>query len=422
MGKGKKLWGIILVVLILLSGCGKESVPMEDYVQSNPTTVNLKSGIMKSDTGYYYSTPSGHMSLHYFDEASGQNIYLCSKPECRHEGDAFCTATSEKYNVQSACFYGGALYLSVLEWTDTEVLYKLLRVSADGTELTELVTFMTINRTSVWIVEAESMVIHRGVVALSYQMLNKDDIEIGVTGTCFYNLNSGELRALPELEYGVYSQGRNRFTGFGDYIYYDTYFDNKHTLSRYSVTDGSVEELELQTGYNGTYEVIDEDTVYYLRAGGSLYEYQISTKQSGRLNGIFVNTYTMHLEEIEWETEREYQCTDMMTDGTYFYAGDGVFFRRLSTGYLGFFVDANGEETPIKSYVHVFDRELNEVAKVEIATEYYLDDEVTFSIAVLDDIVYLQTEQTIFSCTLEEFLAEEIPPFKPLYDIETGTN
>ncbi|MBQ7864339.1 MAG: hypothetical protein IJ353_07750, partial [Lachnospiraceae bacterium] len=83
MRKKSILGMLLLTVLVLLSGCGKEEIPIEDYVRSNPST-NGMTAILKSDTGYYYCTTEyGDMALHYYDVASGQNIYLCSKPECR---------------------------------------------------------------------------------------------------------------------------------------------------------------------------------------------------------------------------------------------------------------------------------------------------------------------------------------------------
>lgn len=76
------------MVLLLCSGCGKKALPVEDYVSSNPAKV-IYNAVMKTDTGYYYGSSEKKMSIHYYDVGSGQNIFLCSKPECRHNGDAF---------------------------------------------------------------------------------------------------------------------------------------------------------------------------------------------------------------------------------------------------------------------------------------------------------------------------------------------
>ena len=70
-----KVYGVFLFFLFLvLTGCGKNQVPVEDYIRTNPATSGMNP-IMKSDTGYYYCTTEyGDMSLHYYDVASGQNI------------------------------------------------------------------------------------------------------------------------------------------------------------------------------------------------------------------------------------------------------------------------------------------------------------------------------------------------------------
>lgn len=426
MRKKSILGMLLLTVLLLLAGCGKKEIPIEDYVRSNPGTAGM-TAIMKSDTGYYYSsTEYGDLNLHYYDVASGQNIYLCSKPECRHDGDAFCTATSEKYSVNSVCFYGGSLYLSVMETTESEYIYKLLRVSEDGSELTEVVTYLTVNKASIRaLIGGEEMIIHRGVAVIPYTLISLEGATIegeisGFTGTCIYNLGTGELTQLPELEYNSKSNGRERFTGHGDYIYFNTKQDRKNTLSRYCITDGSIEELELLRTYTGMYEVMDEDTIYYYYSGERLFEHKISTKENITHEEVFVylEKHWNPFLNAEVEAEENYTCTDMITDGTYLYAGHGVSFHGTSKGNLGSIVYSEGTEEKIKSYVHVYDRELNEVVKVEVNAEPYLGYEDYFSVAILDGMVYLQTRPAVFSCTLEEFLKGGQPPFERLYEHE----
>ena len=435
MMKGKtKISIVFLALFFLLAGCGKEEIPIEDFVQTNPATAAINN-IMKSDTGYYYSAAYGKtLSLHYFDVESGQNIFLCSKPECRHDGDVFCTATSSKYEINSTYFYGGSLYLDVIETTDTEYLYKLLRVSADGSELTELVTYLTLNNDSV-VIASQPMMIHRGVAVLPYRLGSIGNADEGVTGTYFYNLVTGELTALPELEYGTKSNGRERFIGYGDYIYFNTQMNRKNTLSRYCLTDGTVEELELLNTYVGIYEVMDEDTVYYYYSGETLFEYKISTKETIPHEEIFLERKTTYYSEdgklltdpdldnpdgiiYGMETIDRYKCQDMMTDGTYLYVAETVDFHNVNMLYPGMVVDA---EEMIAGYVHVLDRELTEIAEIPINIKGLVDFYENFSIKILDGTVYLQTFSTVYGCPLSEFLAGE-PVFTTIYDHETAIN
>ncbi len=428
MKEKTKISIVFLALFFMLAGCGKEEIPIEDFVQTNPATAAINN-IMKSDTGYYYSAAYGKtLSLHYYDVESGQNIYLCSKPECRHDGDVFCTATSSKYEINSTYFYGGSLYLDVVEATETEYLYKLLRVSADGSELTELVTYMTLNNEAV-VIAGQPMMIHRGVAVLPYRLGSIGNADEGVTGTYIYNLVTGELTALPELEYGTKSNGRERFIGYGDYIYFNTQMNRKNTLSRYCLTDGTVEELELLNTYVGIYEVMDEDTIYYYYSGETLFEYKISTKETIRHEEVFLKRKMTYYsaDDLEllfpdseitdgltygMETIDRYKCQDMMTDGTYLYVAETVDFHNINMLLPGMVVDA---EEMIAGYVHVLDRELTEIAKVPINIKGLADYYENFSIKILDNTVYLQTANTVYGCPLQDFLAGE-PVFTTVYD------
>ena len=46
-----KISVVFLALLFLLTGCGKEEIPIEDFVRTNPATAAINN-IMKSDTGY----------------------------------------------------------------------------------------------------------------------------------------------------------------------------------------------------------------------------------------------------------------------------------------------------------------------------------------------------------------------------------
>lgn len=105
----------------------------------------------------------------------------------------------------------------------------------------------------------------------------------------------------------------------------------------------------------------------------------------------------------------------MVTDGTYLYAGDGVDFHTMQKGNFGYLTYDDGTQEEQKNYVHVYDKDLAEVARVEISTKTYLGDFVRFSLAILDDTVYMQTQSMVLACTLEDFLKGGQPPFEPLY-------
>ncbi|MBQ7863668.1 MAG: hypothetical protein IJ353_04265 [Lachnospiraceae bacterium] len=417
MKEKTKFYMVLFTLLFLLAGCSKEEIPIEDYVRSNPATSGM-SMIMKSDTGYYYGTVSGReMELHYYDVESGQNIYLCSKPECRHDGDSFCTATNEKYHVNSAYLYGDNLYLAVVEETKEEYLYKVIRVSADGSELSEVITYMTVNKSSmVALYGGEPAIIHRGVMVLPYRLCGTADVENGVTGTYLYNLITEELTQLPEIEYTKLTTGRERFTGFGDYIYFNTRIDRTNTLSRYCITDGTIEDMELSRTYAGIYEVMDEDTIFYTWTQYRLYEYKISTKTNTQYDNVLLEV-AERFPDGSPKMTKYINMSDMITDGTYLYVGEFLEFRDSGAALVGSYVREDGVTSMILPSVYVFDRERNLVASVEIFIQD-LNAREYFSLSILDGVVYVKTTSAVFTCPLEEFLKGGRPTFELLYTHE----
>ena len=96
-----------ILCLAVFAGCAKdkpgtqnpEGTPAaendlvsEDYRQGNVT--ELRNGyFMRTDKGYYYYS-EGQKGFRYYDIATGKDMFLCNKPECRHDGNAFCVATN----------------------------------------------------------------------------------------------------------------------------------------------------------------------------------------------------------------------------------------------------------------------------------------------------------------------------------------
>ena len=111
--------------------------------------------------------------------------------------------------------------MNVVEETDTEYQYKLLKVAADGTKLTELVTYMTVNNTSVVPVTGSRLVIHRGYAVMSYIICNKDNMDIGERGLILYNMADRKITYINKSEFSDYSFTRYDVDAHDDYIYYN---------------------------------------------------------------------------------------------------------------------------------------------------------------------------------------------------------
>ena len=75
-------------------------------------------------------------------------MYLCNKPECKHDGSAFCVASNDKYSVIDYCLYDGCILAYVLEETDTQQVFKVISLALDGSSLSEVATVMMLEKTA----------------------------------------------------------------------------------------------------------------------------------------------------------------------------------------------------------------------------------------------------------------------------------
>lgn len=416
-----RIWKCMLCTLVLaviLTGCGKRNFPMEDYVRENPQ--NDMGSIMKTETGFYYNAGPGQpLSLHYYDMESGQDIFLCSKPECQHDGNEFCTATNSQYVVNSTCLYGGRIYIAVVKAVDAQYSFQLLSAAPDGTELSEVVTYLAVNDTSMIPIlggMSRGMMIHRGKAVLSYQLRNKDNMDVGINGTVIYDLKTGEMDSLTEYTLEESMDGQNRFCGYGDYIYYNTLVGHKTTLSRYCLTDGSIEDLELEINYSGVYTVMDEDTIYYTRNSkkGSLYEYHHSTGKTIEHQKVFVREETFETVEGNLITaESMYEVSDLETDGNYLFAGEDVRMHHVNVEVLEKSVLVAGTFEN-SSILHVFDATLNEVTGVVMGTSQICGYRDWYTVNILDNEVYVRTPRSMYRCSMDSFLSGE-PEYEELF-------
>ena len=72
-------------------------------------------GYAKNGKGFFFlgtedaaldkSAAGSSSALRYYDEASGETVYVCAKPNCLHDGNEFCTATTRTYTLLSDPVY-----------------------------------------------------------------------------------------------------------------------------------------------------------------------------------------------------------------------------------------------------------------------------------------------------------------------------
>lgn len=415
----KKRWmaGVLLCLTLCFTGCGKEKLVSEDFQRANCRNDNMNP-IMKTDTGYYYNQCAfDELSLHYYDAANGKNMYLCNKPECRHEGDEFCAATSDKYWVMDTVMYSGGLYITAVEKTETAFEYKLLKAALDGSSLSEVVTYFSIDNIDLIFNGSQEMTIHRNKAFLPYCIMHSDNMEIGICGAAIYDMETGELTYLGEKEGDLKVQNEN-FCGYGDYMYYVKAQKYKNELMRYSYADGSVEKIELKTGFKGNYAIYDENTIFYIRGSGEVHRLSRDTGESTQID---TKDWLGFWEEYETEDgiKRDmsmgYSISSVASDGEYVYVPEGFSFEYCS--------HAQEKESyltkKILDYVevNVLDGEGNFINDIKVRIKDFLGYNEFFTLHFVNDTVYLQTSVMVYECSKADFVAGNTN-FKECYPID----
>jgi len=424
---------ILFCMTICFAGCGEEKLVSQDQQRANCRNRDVNS-IMKTDKGFYYSKKSLEpLNLYYYDAENGKSMYLCNKPECRHEGDEFCAATSDKYMVQETILYSGSLYISAIEETETAYEYKLLKASLDGSSLSEVVTYYETDNIEVTpLLNRESgpaVTIHRNKAFLPYRLSNRNNKEIGVSGTAVYDLETGELTYLGEKIRELKDRDFN-FIGCGDYMYYVHEQKYKTRLNRYSYKDGSVEELTLERGFKGDYAVYDESTVFYIISQHELYKYTHDKKENIRIpqnewNGQLIDVFDEDGILVKTVMINLLNLYSVLSDGEYVYipedfsnSHDMATYKKEVISYLH---SEEEEEEPKKKYIEVtiLDADGNYVNHVEVKSEEVIGYNEFFTLHILDDTVYMQTPFMVYECSKADFVAGNAN-FKEVYSQDLG--
>ena len=406
----KKILGIILTACMLMSlaGCGEEKIISQDYQRGN-THHKYANAVMKTDTGYYYSQGGfGWLSLHYYDAANGKNMFLCNKPECRHEGDEFCVATSEKYMVFDTVLYSNKLYINVIETTDSTYEYKLLRAALDGSSLDEVVTYLTVNKVEVT-PDTSPMVIHRNKAFLPYNVNNVNNQEIGYNGVAIYDLETEEVTYLGEKE-GDLKVKKTNLCGYGDYLYFVTAEKYKQRLCRYSYADGSVEELPLERTFMGDYAIYDDDTIFYVRGNSELFIHNPKTGENKSVN--IQEWYGIKTGENSGRSGYE----GLVSDGKYLYVAEHGYLKSYSPVFVSEGYMEDGSDLDFME-VNIMDGEGSLVNSFRFNTVEVLGCNDFFLLHFCGDIIYMQTSKMMYECNREDFVAGK-PEFKEVYPID----
>lgn len=249
------------VLLLLLCACKKEEVPMIPYNQGN--NVDGFPYIMENENSYYYNplyyNSSGALNLHCLDKKTGNDIFLCCRPECAHDGNSLCTATNENYYVFRSVLYGNNIYSTAVVRENSNIRMCLIKNSIDGTKLTEVGTF-TKKVTDSNSYSIQKLILHNGKAFFAYHFLGSGDNEDGEAGCCVMDLETGKSEHLYE---GSYENRPYDLNACGDFLFFlrDTE-KRKGQLTRYQLSTKEMKETEIYI--KGHFSVLDENRIIYL--------------------------------------------------------------------------------------------------------------------------------------------------------------
>lgn len=137
MKKRWKVFAICLLVVLLMNGCEKKPIDMnitgdaKDYEEAGSSyTRNI--GVVFIDTGFYYQNMDGQ--LMYFDDETNQVVYVCSKPNCKHEvKDNECDANIHGNNFPMVYRNGRIYYTSAIDKSGFQQIV-MFSVKPDGSD------------------------------------------------------------------------------------------------------------------------------------------------------------------------------------------------------------------------------------------------------------------------------------------------
>jgi len=450
----KFVLAMLVIGLVALSGCGKEKYVINpvDAANYNQATFWFDP-IMKNEYGYYYK-PSIEYSFHYYDEASGQSVFLCNRPECLHQGDEFCTATNFNYFVLACQMYDGKIYMGAQDISNedsTDIV--LLRLDADGSNLTEIAKIKS-EVASVGGVRRGCIFIHRGICFLSYGLMTDEKV---INCSSIYNMLDGTQVDLNEYEFAHSKDGYNydwgspndRYMAKDEYVYFNEYraveingkTKSKCFLCRYNIETQVFETAEISCIYKGFYSITGTEKTAYVDKFGNPYMYDWNTKESTQYEHPLVTRVyydydaggyveiSQEFADSMWDSDNiEFSYdTPMDISDIVYYDGKLIAFSNMGI-YDTYIYEA--EYSPVY-YVAEIDDEFNIIdftvitnwddvireTETEIYQKYYGDDYRKYvgdvymsSLRIVDRDLYVITHSAVYKCSFDAFLkGEEIP-------------
>ncbi len=422
---------LALAMLFILAACngGAGKVTQtEDSIPSN-NTIQWSYPIMENDSGYYYYAAQGFAALRYYDRQSGNDIICCNKPECAHDGNPYCAATSAEYDVITSGMYDGAVY-TVVSTTFEQVLensntfeMKLLRNEPDGTLRSEVCTFLTL-KNAMWSTAdfQDGIILHRGkaFVDYSYHYTDMDGMMVGdpYYGKMIIDLATGEYYEMPwpdtlKKEDIIFAPHDSRIDG--DWVYYVivTYDDelNHCSIYRWNYVTQETEKLDIPPVFSSY--TVNDGIVYYAKCdlndkenkSVQIYKHIPETGITEKFTEMPIPVKNIIESSIIGPNNNQPEVT---TDREYLY-------------YVNFGMDSIISNDPEAEHycqpeciIYSFDGQ--ELARFMLPIEPRSDFEM-YTLNVVNGTVYYQSDYDVHCCSVEDILAGTVEWTK-LYDLK----
>ena len=270
---------------------GEQKLDIDISAQSDNDSQNYwnpeNHAIAKGNGGYYYmSYKDGVRRIMFFDEASGDSVPLCAKPECTHE-DNNCNAyiggikymTPDSYLLETIYYYEEYIYMIKYQ----AGMGVLVRISSDGSERKEIGELLPNSNASTLklvfngdYVYAFDDAGHAGQTTEADEVIKKISLKDGKSETVFTYTGVGASIA----------KGRS----FGGKLYFIVREYSKNAdMAQQKIDNKGVYEYDYNSGE--TRKVIDENIcdyfidsdnqcMYYFVDGEGLYKYSQKEEKS----------------------------------------------------------------------------------------------------------------------------------------------
>lgn len=312
----KKL-AIILISGIALCGCSKGDIKTEP--SKLPPDTPYCRNIMETESGYYYNV-TDTLSLRYTEKATGNDIFLCAKPECMHDGNDACTATYNNLIVSEPVLYDGYIYFLGKFKTKETTGYSLYKAALDGSSLdkiTDVAEERIPPQYEECLCEHSRLIIHKGYAYVSYN-IGTSYLDFVQSGFARVDIQTGKTETI--FIHDDYSKSVNYhlLAGYGDYFYY---CDQKSSVSpesstnicRYNIKTGESEKIAVDDENKMTFSCVNEENIYF--------RYFNREKEAVMLKGYNIETFEPDDKEIN-TGERVISSDVLFYDNKFIFRGD----------------------------------------------------------------------------------------------------